>query len=367
MNLGVIDLFAGCGGASQGIKQTDGFEVVGAVDNHSVAVDTYDNNHSVTPWEKDLTEVEFDDILDHFELSEDDVDVIIGCPPCQNFSTLRDTEEWDEDEPKDELLKTFLGLIQQSEVSLVFFENVPGIITSDGGQYLEYFKSEMRDFGYGIEVDVVNAADYGVPQARRRTIGIGVLGADDEDISIPKRTHAPPHEAEKDGLKHYRTVRDGIDKEWLDKLERGQSDESDPAHRSRRHHDSTMEIIEAIPKDGGSRSDLPEELELECHSKVGSAAGNVYGRMSWSDPAPTLTTRCTTPSCGRFLHPEQDRSISFREAALLMTFPREFKLPEKNGDAEQVIGNAVPPNLVESILSGFLQENMDLLSDSLLK
>lgn len=360
MSLGVIDLFGGCGGASQGIHQTERFEVLGAVDIDSVAVETYNDNLPVEAWEEDLTEVDFHDILDHYDLSQEDVDVVIGCPPCQNFSSLRDTEEWDDEEPKDKLLKTFLRLVEQSEAPLVFFENVPGIVTSDGGQYLDHFKRKMREFGYGLGVDIVNAANYGVPQARRRTIGIGVLGADDDEISIPERTHAPPEEAKKNGKEPHQTVEAAINKEWLDELERGDRDDDD-AHRARRHHDSTMDIIRAIPKDGGSRSDLPEELELECHDKVGTAAGNVYGRMEWGKPAPTLTTRCTTPSCGRFVHPEQNRSITFREAALLMTFPKDWELPDKNMHAEQVVGNAVPPNLVESLLSQFTEESGHLL------
>lgn len=119
-----------------------------------------------------------------------------------------------------------------------------------------------------------------------------------------------------------------------------------------------MKIIRNIPHNGGSRHDLPDELELDCHSDLddSTSAGNVYGRMEWEKPSPTLTTRCTTPSCGRFIHPEQDRSITFREAANLMTLDN-YVLPDKNQAAERVVGNAVPPKFVSNLISEFMDDS----------
>jgi DNA (cytosine-5)-methyltransferase 1 len=356
MTLGVMDLFAGAGGASQGVKQTEGFEIVGAVDNDEEACEVYDDNHSITPWKQDLTKVSYDDILSHFCLNETDVNVVIGCPPCQSFSSLRDTDPWEKDEPRDKLLKTFLRLIGEGKPPMVLFENVPGFVQKNDCKYVSKLMDRMEEYGYGVDFELTNAANYGVPQARKRSIAICIQGADNEEVNIPKPTHAPPKEANAKGMKPYRTVADTINVDWLAELERGEKDKRDNAHRARRHHDSTMEIIRAIPKDGGSRTDLPDELELDCHADVGTAAGNVYGRMEWDEPAPTLTTRCTTPSTGRFLHPEQDRSITFREAALLMTFPEDYELPNKNSVAESVVGNAVPPDLVNSLLSRIPRE-----------
>lgn len=353
MTLGVLDLFCGAGGASQGIKHTEGFEVVAAVDNDPVAVKTYDDNFSLTPWEKDLTKIENTDILDHFSLSKDDVDVIVGCPPCQPFSTLSDTDDRPDNEDTDLLLRVFLNIIEQAMPPMVLFENVPRFMTKDDGHYREVFEDRIQDLGYGFTLDRVYSADYGVPQTRHRAIGICVRGAEDDDVKLPEPTHAPPNEAKKLGKEPYVTVRDAIGNEGLAELERGDKSPEDDAHRARFHQNSTMEIIEAIPKDGGSRTDLPQELELDCHKKVGTDAGNVYGRMAWDEPGPTLTTRCTTPSCGRFLHPEQDRAITFREAALLMTFPPDFDLPRQNSAAEQVIGNAVPPTLIQNLIQVF--------------
>lgn len=348
---GVLDLFSGAGGASLGVESIEGYEVVGAVDVDEQACKVYDDNLRLTPWVQDLTDVSYADILNRFELNDRDVDVIMGCPPCQSFSSLRDTEPWPEDEPRDVLLRTFLRLIDEGRPSVVFFENVPGFVTKNDGRYARKFENWMNENGYGVDLRLVNAADYGVPQARKRTIAICVKGASNEEIEIPEQTHVPPEEALENGKRPHKTVADTIDIDWLDDLERGERAALDKAHRARRHQQSTMDIIRAIPPDGGSRSDLPSELVLNCHRSVGTAAGNVYGRMAWDKPAPTLTTRCTSPSCGRFLHPEQDRAITFREAALLMGFPSGFKLPEKNNVAERVIGNAVPPELVATIIS----------------
>lgn len=353
----VVDLFSGAGGASLGFAWAD-FEVRGAVDVDPDANEVYDDNLTdeygiaPAPMEADLTETPFEEIRDHFDLDEGEVDVICGCPPCQNFSSLRDTEDWDEDEegPKDELLRAFVNRIEEANPEMVFFENVEGILNSDGGVYVDWFKRRMDELGYELELRLVNAADYGVPQKRRRTIGLALKGVN--EVPFPEPTHAEDPDADADREK-WNTVEDAWEQVDLPELKRGEKYVDDEAHRARRHHDSTMEIIQAIPEDGGSRSDLPEELELECHEKVGTAAGNVYGRMSWEEPAPTLTTRCTTPSCGRFLHPEQDRAITYREAALLMGFPPGFALPDRNSTAERVVGNAVPPHLVESIVSRF--------------
>lgn len=347
-----VDLFSGVGGASLGLENAD-FDVRAAAELDDTAREYYEKNLGLEPMPADLSETSFEEILDHFDLDSDEIDVVVGCPPCQNFSALRDTDPWDEDEPKDELLQAYLDLIEEAKAPVVIFENVPGILTSDGGQYVEYLRSRMAEIGYGFKLDVLNAADFGVPQRRKRTIGFGVLGADEEDVQLPEPTHAHRDEAEEKGLEQWETVEDWIHPdEGLARLKRGEKDSDDEAHRARRHHDSTMDIIRAVPEDGGSRTEIEDDdLVLDCHKNLqnGASAGNVYGRMAWKKPAPTLTTRCTSPSCGRFLHPEQDRAITFREAARLMTFPDDFELPNKNGNAEQLIGNAVPPKFMEEL------------------
>lgn len=351
--LTAVDLFAGAGGGSIGLDRA-GVEVVGAVDIDSAAVKAYRNNPvDIEPLQADLTEIDFHEIGEHYGFNPDDVDLVIGCPPCQNFSSLRDTTPWPEDDPKDELLLAFYQHVREARPEYVLFENVPGIATTDGGVYLEWLVKRMDELGYGKAVKVVDAADYGVPQRRKRTVGLFALGRSDGDVTTPECSHAISEEAAENGKDRHRAVGDVIDD--LPALSAGEMWDNDPAHRARNHRQSTLDIIRAVPEDGGSRTDIEDEdLVLECHRNLDNptSAASVYGRMSWNDPAPTLTTRCTTPSCGRFIHPFQDRGITFREAARLMGFP-DFELPGKNNEAERVVGNAVPPELM-SKLTGHL-------------
>lgn len=383
-DLTAVDLFCGAGGGSIGLERLR-VDVVGAVDVDEHAVETYRRcpETSVEPWQADLTEVDFQDIADHFGFDPDDVDIVMGCPPCQNFSSLRDTEAWDPSDPKDELLLAFVRLVEQADPEVVVFENVPGLVATDGGQYARWLKhrmnpgyrrelvaepeSDAEDDGipalnYGMAFDVINAADYGVPQRRKRTIGLFVKGASNEEVQIPEPTHSPDPESEKPT---WRTVGDAIGD--LPALKRGEMADGMPAHRARRHREETMEIIRAIP-DGGDRRDLAgTDLELDCHKDLeegDQSAGNVYGRMVNDEPAPTLTTRCTSPSCGRFLHPKQDRAITFREAARLMSFPDKMPLPSYNNHAEWVVGNAVPPVLIQNLVGRFFREQESLCNHS---
>ncbi len=364
----VVDLFCGAGGASLGFHQS-GFEIKGAVDIDEDALETYERNLTdegivdFEPLQADLEETTFGEIRDHFDLEKGEVDVICGCPPCQNFSSLRDTTPWPEDEPKDDLLRAFIERIREEKPDLVFFENVQGILSSGEGAYIMWFRNQMEKMtregdteeqgGYGVNLKLVNAANYGIPQRRKRTIGVCVYGADSENITFRSPTHVENPD-EDDERERWRWVQDAIVRDDLDNLSKGENQDDDPAHRARNHRQKTIDLMEAIPDDGGSWMDLRgtehEDLIRECHQNIDSGAGSSYGRMAWEEPAPTLTTRCTTPSCGRFTHPEANRSITPREAALLMTFPREFVLPKRISAAERVVGNAVPPDLVEAML-----------------
>lgn len=371
-----------------------GFEVCGAVDIDEDALSVYETNlcdkdlstegisgrvSFDSPMEADLEDTTFSEICERFDLDPDDVDVICGCPPCQNFSTLRDTDPWPEDEPKDTLLRAFVDRIREAKPHFVFFENVPGILTAGDGEdapttYIDWFQSSMRHItregdsrdegGYGINLRVVNAADYGVPQRRRRTVGLCAYGVEDDAIEFPERTHA--EDPGSDSVEEWKTVGETILGEESDlkiDLDLGETQvgiegyPDDPAHRSRRHHDSTVEMIRAIRCHGDSWMDLrgtvDEDLIKDCHRGMDSGARAAYGIMSADKPSPTLTTRCTNISSGRFTHPTQNRAITFREAALLMTFPSWFELPSVNKTAERVVGNAVPAMLVRQLADGF--------------
>ncbi|MEA5408603.1 DNA cytosine methyltransferase [Haloarculaceae archaeon H-GB2-1] len=386
----VIDLFCGAGGASLGFIRA-GCEVIGAVDADEVALDVYHDNLCDQKFEEfpgtvtfeeplhadlsrgyldedvddDLWTVKFKDILDYFNIESGEVDIICGCPPCQNFSSLRDTDPWNKEEPKDNLLRAFVEHVQEEVPDYVFFENVSNIMKAGEEvptTYVDWLIRQMEETtrpadsinegGYGHRMRVLNAANYGVPQKRHRTIGLFKYGADSHNISLPRPTHTK-NPSEDDDRKEWQTVRDVLKKDDLkEDLKRGEKQKDvsgypdDPAHRARNHQDSTVEMVSAIRKHGGSWKDLrdtdQEDLIRECHQNLDGGAASAYGIMDWNKPAPTLTTRCTNISSGRFTHPSQNRAITFREAALLMGFPRWFELPSINGDAERVVGNAVP-------------------------
>lgn len=399
-----IDLFCGAGGASLGLVQA-GFEVCGAVDADEEALAVYETNLCQESLEEypgkvsfdqplradlsfgeddtvddSLSSVDYDDICEVFGLEPDEVDLICGCPPCQNFSSLRDTEPWPEDELKDTLLQAFVTLVRQATPEVVLFENVQGIMTAGEDEptaYIDWLQGQMESItreddseatgGYGYAFDVLNAANYGVPQRRRRTIGLFVYGTDDSEVELPEPTHT--EEPDKDDEREpWRTVKDAIYRDDLKQdLNLGEKQidiegyPDDPGHRARRHHDSTVEMIQAIRNHGDSWRDLrgtdDEDLIRDCHEDMETSAGAAYGIMDEADVSPTLTTRCATVSCGRFTHPCEDRAITFREAALLMSFTPWFKLPGKNSAAERIIGNAVPPELIKIIGEVIIEES----------
>jgi DNA (cytosine-5)-methyltransferase 1 len=226
------------------------------------------------------------------------------------------------EDPRNDLITEFLRFVKGLRPFTIMMENVPAII------HYPLFKQvsdELSGLGYYIDFRVVNVADYGVPQRRKRFVMLGSrLG--------------PIEVARGNGTKC--TVRDAIGSlESVDKT-------SDPIHKIYpKHSPKVMDIIRRIPKNGGSRKDLPDEYILNCHKRVGIGFNDVYGRLKWDDVSSTITGGCLNPSKGRFLHPEEDRCITAREAALLQTFPRDYKFPEDIAKTALalMIGNALPP------------------------
>jgi len=363
MELTAADLFSGGGGASLGLTQISEVSLLAAADKDELACKYYNRNLPITALNLDLTD---DRAVEKFcfgySIDREDIDLVIGCPPCQRFSSLHDTTETTEDGPKDVLLNAFVSFIIDTSPEVVVFENVPGILTRGNEEYVEDLKHYLRKAGYGFDLNVFSTADYGVPQNRKRAIGFGIKGINSDEISFPTPTHAPPEEAVENGKEPWVSVEDAIDD--LPPLNPGDShDDSEyNGHYARNHQSDTIDRIKKIPIDGGSRSALAEDEQLDCHQRLDDGgAQSSYGRMSWEGPGPTITTRCTTPSSGRFIHPEQHRGITPREAARLMSFPDWYDLPEKNVDATTLIGNAVPPRFIETLVSQFLDTHSNLI------
>ncbi len=320
-----VDLFCGCGGLTVGLKRA-GFRVLGAMDVDPLSIKTYKANHrDVTLWEKDIRELDPQELLDALGLKKGGLDLLAGCPPCQGFSTMRTLNgALTVDDPRNDLLLEFERFVEALRPRAVMMENVPGLAND---KRFEAFLRKLKKLGYLGAHRVLNAAEYGVPQRRRRLIYLAGLG-----MEIPFADKAAK----------MKTVEEAIG--GLPKA--GQS--GDPLHDMLENRTpKVLEVIQLIPKDGGSRRDLPEEFQLECHKRC-NGFKDVYGRMAWKEVAPTITGGCFNPSKGRFLHPEEDRAITMREAALLQGFPRRYKFPttDNKSAVALMIGNALPPPFI---------------------
>ena len=322
-----LDLFSGCGGLTVGLKRA-GFRVLGAVDVDPLSIKTYKANHKeVTVRETDIMDLEPAKLAAALGLRKRRLDLIAGCPPCQGFSTMRTLNGARlVNDPRNDLLREFQRFVVELRPKAVMMENVPGLALDDR---FSDFCNTLKEFGYEGEHLILNAADYGVPQRRHRLIYLAGRG-----FKIPfGRT-----------VRKMRTVRDAIG--GLPNA--GES--GDPVHDiPERRTQKVLDLMRRIPKNGGSRSDLPEEDQLECHKKC-NGFKDVYGRMAWDVLSPTITSGCSNPSKGRFLHPEEDRAVTMREAALLQGFPRRYKFPTTDNKSAiaLMIGNALPPPFIKA-------------------
>ncbi len=327
--LTAIDLFSGCGGLTLGLKQA-GFNVLGAVEIDELAADTYSHNHSaVKVWNQDIRSISGKQILKELHLKRGQLDLLAGCPPCQGFSSIR-THNGKQSikDKRNDLIFDHLRLVRELLPKAVMVENVPALAND---RRMKFFKSELLKLGYDVSGMplILNAADFGVLQRRRRMILICTrVGGIQLNQKKVKRV----------------TVRDAIAH-----LPRpGKS--GDPLHDMKEKREPRIiEMIKMVPKNGGSRTDLPNKYQLECHKKFPEGFKDVYGRMAWEEVAPTITGGCISPSKGRFLHPTQNRSITLREAALLQSFPKNYFFSLKQGKqgAALMIGNALPPLFIK--------------------
>jgi DNA (cytosine-5)-methyltransferase 1 len=319
-----IDLFSGCGGLTLGLTQA-GFRVVGAVEIDPLAVETYKANHKrVVVWEKDISKIPAVEIMRRLKIEPGQLDLLAGCPPCQGFSTMTTLNGRIGQDKQNDLVFEFLRFVRAMRPKAVMLENVPKLAKN---RRFKKLRDELQKLGYEINHAVLNAANYGVPQRRRRLILVAGQG---KTIPFGSTTQRK------------RTVR-----EFFAKL--GRRAKNDPLHNLPEiRSDKVKQLIREIPHDGGSRLDLGKHRQLECHRKC-DGFKDVYGRMAWNEVSPTITGGCCNPSKGRFLHPTKNRTITLREAALLQTFPPNyfFSLARGKFPAAQMIGNALPPEFIK--------------------
>jgi DNA (cytosine-5)-methyltransferase 1 len=343
MRLKIIDLFSGCGGSALGFKQA-GFEIKAAVDINEAASKTFKKNFPETNViTADVTTISGNDLLKAAGVLDGNDLVLLGCPPCQGFSTARRNSQR-LSEPRNNLIKDFVRLVKEIKPTYFVMENVPGLAKRIGSSLFTEAVRDLSTAGYEVIFDIFDTADFGVPQRRKRLV---MMGTRDKNIRLtfPKKTNEDPLKGS-GALPNWITVRSVI--ENLPKISAGEKDKRDGMHVSANLSETNFNRMKSTPANGGGRDSWKDELILDCHrDKKGFK--DVYGRMRWDYPSPTITGGCAMISKGRFGHPEQHRAISLREAARLQTFPDNFVFEGNFGQIADQIGNAVPVLLTKRI------------------
>ncbi len=329
----VIDLFCGCGGVTEGLKNS-GFRIMAAVDSDPVAAATYRLNHpDVAFIQKDIKRIKAP-MLRKIKAKCRRIDLMVVCAPCQPFSSQNASR--DRLDGRTHLILEAIRFARILKPRIIFFENVSGLLANTFHPILAKLSRALQRIGYQLGRPMkIDAADYGVPQRRKRCIIIA--SRHKPIVTIPRATTPKGSRI---------TVRRAFS--GLRNLRSGERDSNDALHAARCHSRIALRRLRHIPLNGGSRFSLPASLMLKCH-KGRRGHPDVYGRMWWDKVAPTLTTGCTDITRGRFAHPSQDRAITLREAALLQSFPRKYIFYGSRRDVARQIGNAVPVAMIASI------------------
>jgi DNA (cytosine-5)-methyltransferase 1 len=335
----LIDLFAGCGGMSRGFEESGRFRSIFAVEADGDAAETYRLNFG-----DHVAEARIEDVVS-FQCA----DVLIGGPPCQGFSPLnRDAVGFE----RRGLWQEYLRALEQAEPEAFVMENVPELLRS--AEYAE-FRKRAQGLGFKVEGAILNAADYGVPQRRRRAI---VLGIREGEVPWPAATHGDPNLAA-ESLQPWVSFRQAV--AGLPLRPDGRA-----WHRNRNPRPESVRRYKAVPRDGGDRFAMQRNLDRagladlvpRCWREKPSGTTDVFGRLWWDRPAYTIRTEFFKPEKGRYLHPSAHRPITLREAARCMSFPDDFIFPEDQSmtSVARQIGNAVPPLLARRIAEAVAAE-----------
>ncbi len=336
-----VDLFCGAGGLTYGLRRA-GIRVEAGIDIDKQAEHAFRvNNPGVEFLRWDVSRKYYPSIARLFRPGA--IRLLAGCAPCKPFSRLTNAggphEDWN-------LLDNFGRYVRGLLPELVTMENVPEL-AGRGSEVFERFVGVLRSCGYHTDWKVVRCEDFGVPQSRRRLV---LLASRIGEINVPNGGYPYPST--------WKTVRDAVGR--LPRLGSGEKDPDDRLHAAVRLAPVNLKRIRATPHDGGTQKSWPKRLLLACHKKsTGKSYASIYGRMWWDRPGPTMTTLCYGLGNGRFGHPDQDRAITLREAALLQSFPDsyEFWPPDRKLNRSAIgrmIGNAVPPKLARVLGSALL-------------
>jgi DNA (cytosine-5)-methyltransferase 1 len=349
----VIDFFSGCGGMSAGFRAINGvsaaFRHILAVDIDAVANETYERNLQLSPALADVNllrrrKKHLEALVRDAGRRQDNPLVVIGCAPCQGFSSHRNQSELPD--ARNDLFEDFALIAVQLDADFIVIENVPELCTDRHWPRVERVRSTLEKAGYRVHIAVHNFAEFGLPQERFRAV---MLAA--RQNFEPPEGFVPRSE--------FRTVRDVIGK--LPAVQPGIAHSLDPLHQSAGHRASTIEMIKSVPKDGGRRRFDTGPASLRALQLRQGKPGyeDVYGRLYWDRPAITITHYARNPASGRFVHPEQDRGLTGREAALLQGFPRDYDFAGGFDDKFRQIGNAVPPLVAAHLALTILAQVLD--------
>lgn len=329
----VIDLFCGAGGLSYGLGQAK-LKIIAGIDIDPACEFPYTANTGAKFIKADVSTLKGSALKKMY--TKGAIRLLAGCAPCQPFSTLANTNKF-RDDKKWSMLEQFARLVREVKPELITMENVPRVTKHSP---YEEFITTLEKLGYHVDAKQIRCADLGIPQERRRFVLVASrLG--EITFDMPQKGTVPAA-----------TVRGAI--QHLKPLEAGGRDPNDPLHRARGLAPINLKRIRAS-RPGGTWKDWPLSLRAPCHQRdSGSSYTSVYARMEWDKPSPTITTQCHSFGTGRFGHPDQDRAISLREAAILQSFPENYRFvqPEKEVMLEplgRLIGNAVPPKLGEAV------------------
>lgn len=328
-----IDLFCGAGGLSYGLGQAK-LKIIAGIDVDPACEFPYIKNTGAKFIKADVSTLKGSDLNDMY--TKGAIRLLAGCAPCQPFSTLANTNKF-RDDKKWSMLEQFARLVREVQPELITMENVPRVTKHSP---YEEFITALEDLGYHVDAKSIRCADIGIPQVRRRFVLVASrLG--DISFDIPQKGTVPTA-----------TVREAIG--HLTPLEAGGADPQDPLHKARGLAPINLKRIKAS-KPGGTWLDWPKALRAPCHQReTGASYTSVYARMEWDKPSPTITTQAHSFGTGRFGHPEQNRAISLREAAILQSFPESYQFIQPGKEVTldslgRLIGNAVPPKLGEAV------------------
>ena len=342
----LLDFFCGAGGTSLGFAALNqivpAFKLLGGCDINKVSAETYSHNYNTKIINQDVTELAYDEdklerLLDEIGYDSKKPTILIGCAPCQGFTSHRKKHWADGDDGRNTLILAFAEIVKKMKPDVIIMENVPEFLSKKYWKYFSTAKKRFEESGYIVKQSIYNAASFGVPQERFRAIVIGMR----HNFLLPEGLLEPTE---------YKTVREAIGN--LPPVKAGVADPQDPMHKSAAHRQSTIDVLKQVPHDGGNR---PIGIGPACLDRT-KGFSDTYGRLYWDKPSITITHYVRNPASGRFTHPEQDRGLTAREAAILQSFPKGFEFTGKFDDIYRQIGEAVPPFLAAGIAVDVLVE-----------